>query len=699
MSDGPGGGGSGADGMTTTPSIDLTTWMHLVDTLPGGAALVSDDWRIVHANAPLCHDCMRQREDLVGTSLLDLVTHRPSKAAQPTDFPPAERQRYELVGGSRRLRLEATLLALSAPCDEAAFLWFVHDSSVVDEFAVSGLEASEKGFALALKGAADGIWEWNPVTKKLFLSPRLLNILGYPEDFRVQTTDEWLDLVHPDDRARYSEANTRHLHGETPHFECEYRIRRADGTWAWGLSRGIAAFDEDGVARRMAGSITDISERKHQEELIQFLATRDSLTTLANRFLLAERLAEMLTRARASGGSVAVVYMDLDFFKNINDSMGHQAGDKVLIEIARRLREEFPDPAVVARQGGDEFIIAIPQAPDLTQVGGRIGRLLENLRRPIHMITGELSVRASAGIAFYPHEGDDATTLLKNADLALYAAKERGRGQFAFFSSDMAEYARERMNLERHLAVATEKGEFYLDFQPQVELPSGRIVGCEALLRWRHPELGSVSPGRFIPVAESSGLILPIGAWVLDHACRQAAAWRDQGLALPVAVNLSVAQLTHSNFVQTVVEALGRHRLTPDLIELEITESLLMDGGSEALGTLDELARLGISLAVDDFGTGYSSLAYLKRLPIDRLKIDRSFVSSVHTDRSDAAVVRAIIAIAQELELSVVAEGIESAEQAQALADLGCRYAQGYFFGRPMAPRALFDRVSSHCTR
>ncbi len=683
--------------MNSQDDSPLANWIRMVDALPGGAALVGADFRIVHANAQLCHDTNRNAGELASLSLLDLVTARPATAARPEDFPPGQRRRYEFAGGLRRLRLEATLTPLPDASPEVAWLWFIHDSSAVDEFAVSGLDASDKGFALALKGAADGIWEWNPVTKKLFLSPRLLNILGYPETFRVQTTDEWLDLVHPDDRERYSRANTRHLNGETPHFECEYRIRRADGSWAWGLSRGIAAFDEDGVARRMAGSITDISERKMQDEMIQFLATRDSLTTLANRFLLAERLTELLSHAKANGGSIAVIYLDLDFFKNINDSMGHQAGDKVLIEVARRLRDEFPDPALVARQGGDEFIVVIPEAPDLAQVGGRIGGLLENLRRPIHMINGELSVRASAGIAFFPHEGEDASTLLKNADLALYAAKERGRGQFAFFSSDMAEHARERMSLERHLAVATEKGEFSLEFQPQVELPSGQIVACEALLRWRHPELGPVSPGRFIPVAESSGLILPIGAWVLDQACRQAAAWYAAGLRLPVAVNLSVAQLTQTNFVQTVIEALGRHRLPPALIELEITESLLMDGGSEALGTLDELARMGISLAVDDFGTGYSSLAYLKRLPIDRLKIDRSFVSSVHSDRSDAAVVRAIIAIAQELELSVIAEGIESAEQAEALVRLGCRYAQGYHFGRPMSAAALQEKLASRC--
>ena len=672
-----------------------TTWQQMVDHLPTGAALLGGDLRILHINERLLADMDRSRAEVIGCFLPDLVGRRIATPGRAEDFPAGKKQRYELLTPHRRHRVEASLAPL--PTTPPTFLWMVHDVSVTDDGAISGLEASETGFSLALKGAADGIWEWNPVTKNLLLSPRLLNILGYPQDFAVKTTDEWLDLVHPEDRAKYSDANTRHLRGKTPHFECEYRIRRADGTWAWGLSRGIAHFDEDGVARRMAGSITDITDRKQQEEMIQFLATRDSLTSLANRFLLAERLTELLARARDDGSSVAVVYLDLDFFKNINDSMGHQAGDKVLIEVARRLRQEFPDPAVVARQGGDEFIVVIPEAPDLAQVGGRIGRLLENLRRPIAMINGELSVRASAGIAFFPHEGDDAVALLKNADLALYAAKERGRGQFAFFSSDMAEHARERMSLERYLAVAAEKGEFCLNFQPQVELPGGRIVACEALLRWRHPELGAVSPGRFIPVAETSGLIIPMGAWVLDQACRQAAIWRDAGFRLPVAVNLSVAQLTHSNFVETVLDTFRRHRLTPDLIELEITESLLMDGGSDALGALDELARLGISLAIDDFGTGYSSLAYLKRMPIDRLKIDRSFVSSVHSDRSDAAVVRAIIAIAQELELQVIAEGIESAEQAEALARLGCRYAQGYHFGRPMSAEALAERLSSRC--
>lgn len=658
----------------------------MVDCLPEAAALCDASLQLRHANPALLTQFSLSRSDLPRYSLMQLVVRRDGKAAAIGDFPIGQRQDYSWVAGNRRRRVEATLVALPIP---QTYLWVVHGSIPVESRGGNGLEASEQGFALALKGAADGIWEWHPVTKALFLSPRLLSIFGYPEDFQVRSTNEWLQLVHPDDRARYNAANARHLRGETPHFECEYRIRRADGSWAWGLSRGIAAIDPDGIARRMAGSITDISERKKQEELIHYLATRDSLTSLANRFLLSEMLMNALNRAGEVGKTLAVIYLDLDNFKDINDSLGHQAGDKVLVEIAHRLRREFPEPELVARQGGDEFIIVIPDAPNPAQVGGRIGRLLDELRQPIAAESGELVVRASAGIVFYPNEGSDAPTLLKNADLALYAAKARGRGQFAFFDGTMAERAAERLSLERHLATAIAHGELFLEFQPQVDMANGRLCGCEALLRWHHPDLGLVSPVRFVPVAESSGMIVPIGSWVLDEACRQAASWRAAGHAVPVAVNLSVAQLTRTDFVQTVNDALSSHGLPPEAIELEITESLLMEGGSEALNALDDLAELGIPLSVDDFGTGYSSLAYLKRLPIDKLKIDRTFVSGVHSDRSDAAVVRAIIAIAQELGLDVIAEGIETAEQAAALLQLGCRQAQGYLFGRPM-PAAVF---------
>ena len=672
--------------MNPKTPLPVEAWRQMIDCLPEAAALCDASLRLLHGNPALHSELGLSLIDLQQRSLPQLVARPGSAMASAEDFPVGQCQHYEMLAGARRRRLQASLIALPGL---AGFLWLVHGSTSMDAPAGNGLEASEQGFALALKGAADGIWEWHPVTKALFLSPRLLSIFGYPEDFQVRTTDDWLQLVHPDDRARYNTANIRHLCGKTPHFECEYRIRRADGTWAWGLSRGIAAIDDDGIARRMAGSITDITARKEQEELIHYLATRDSLTTLANRFLLSEMLVDAVARAREAGKHLAVIYLDLDNFKNINDSLGHQVGDNVLVEIARRLRREFPEPELVARQGGDEFIIVVPDAPNPAQVGGRIGRLLDDLRQPIAADAGELVVRASAGIVFFPNEGSDAPTLLKNADLALYAAKARGRGQFAFFDGDMAERAAERLTLERHLATAIAHGELFLEFQPQVDMADGRLTGYEALLRWRHPKLGLVSPVRFIPVAESSGMIIPIGTWVLGEACRQAAAWRAAGHAVPVAVNLSVAQLTHTDFVQTVSEALSVHGLPPQAIELEITESLLMEGGSEALGALDDLAQLGITLSVDDFGTGYSSLAYLKRLPIDKLKIDRSFVSGVHSDRSDAAVVRAIIAIAKELGLAVIAEGIETVEQGNALQHLGCRHAQGYLFGRPMPAEAF----------
>ncbi|HEY6897640.1 MAG TPA: EAL domain-containing protein [Rhodocyclaceae bacterium] len=797
---------------------EAAQWFRTAEVLPLPAALLDAGLGVAYGNPAWAALLGRTPQSAAGVALAALIERRGgSQDADP--LPYDKRLRFQFERHGRRRYLEASRTRLPGASDLSLFV--VHESTVADEQLNSRIEASPEGFSLALRGAADGIWEWHPVTKSLYLSPRLLGILGYPEDYRVHTTDDWLDLVHPDDQARYNEENSRHLRRETPHFECEYRIRRADGTWAWGLSRGVATFAEDGSARRMAGSITDISrrkategqlveawsrlelamqstgqilwdadlryirfsdglaallgrvfdasevpladylerlhpdeaasfrrqleaalqgdspdlvsthrirradkqwiwlqvqgrsfmdessasqrrvigtlfdvtERKLQEERIQFLATRDILTRLPNRLLLADRLADLLSQSGLEADGLAVVYLDLDNFKDINDSLGHHVGDMVLKEVGRRLEEAFHDPHTVARQGGDEFIIVLSGIPDEARIAARVSGFLDSLQQPMNIGGRELIVHASAGIARFPDHGTDRNALLRSADTALYVAKARGRSQLAVFTEAMARKARERIELEHRLASAIENGELYLEYQPQFNIATDEIIGCEALIRWRHPELGVVSPGRFIPVAESCGLIAEIGLWVIETACVEAQRWYRAGHGIRVAVNLSASQISRGGLVDAVAGILRRSGLPAHLLELELTESMVMETGQDAIATLHGLADLGISLSVDDFGTGYSSLAYLKQLPIGKLKIDQSFVREISTDRSDVALVRAMVAIAQELGLGIVAEGIETPGQRDTLLLLGCTVGQGFLFSHPIAPRALAERL------
>lgn len=456
----------------------------------------------------------------------------------------------------------------------------------------------------------------------------------------------------------------------------------------WQTITGVR--DENGTLTHYVSVFSDISHIKESEEQLQHLAHHDPLTGLPNRLLLLARLEHSLQHAGREDQHVGVMFLDLDHFKKINDSFGHPVGDQLLKMVAARLLSAVRKDDTVARLGGDELTVILGSLKDSNYAATAAKHILGHLAEPFRLQGQDVFVSASIGISIYPRDGKDATTLLKNADTAMYMAKNAGRQRYHFYSQDLTDKAYQAFTLESQLHRAIEREELHLHYQPQVSLRDGRIVGVEALLRWRHPDLGWISPDTFIPLAEENGLICPIGKWVLHTACTQAQAWKDQGLLpLRMAINLSGKQLQRPDIVDQVRETLENTGLAARHLELELTESSVMAHADQAAATLDALRALGITIAIDDFGTGYSSLAYLKRFPLDRLKIDRSFVRDMPQDSDDVALARAIIALAQSLNLQVIAEGVETESQKALLASMGCEEMQGFLFARPETPDGI----------
>ncbi|WP_431854542.1 bifunctional diguanylate cyclase/phosphodiesterase [Azospirillum sp.] len=444
--------------------------------------------------------------------------------------------------------------------------------------------------------------------------------------------------------------------------------------------------------------VDDVTERKAAEQRVHYLAHYDALTGLPNRTLLQDRLAHAIAAAKRSSGTVAVLFLDLDHFKVINDSLGHTIGDEVLKDVAVRLQRALREVDTVGRLGGDEFIIVLPDAGSAADVARVAARILDCVCEPMRIKDRDFTISPSIGISLYPADGEDGERLIKNADAAMYQAKAAGRHAFRFFTTSMDAQLNERLNLEANIRRALDLGEFRLHYQPQIELGSGRVTGLEALIRWAHPDLGMVPPGRFIPVAEESGQIAAISLWVLDEACRQAKLWQAEGLPLQrVAVNISALQFRSADLPGQVSAALTRHGLPPWCLELEVTEGALIRNVDMAILILKSLKEMGVKVSIDDFGTGYSSLSYLQRFPVDTLKIDRSFVNDVPNDQNDAAIVKAIIGLGSSLGLHVIAEGVETEQQLNFLREAGCHGGQGYLFSPPIpaddASRFLLRRV------
>jgi diguanylate cyclase (GGDEF)-like protein/PAS domain S-box-containing protein len=555
-------------------------------------------------------------------------------------------------------------------------------------------------FGLLSKATNDALLEWDLATDQLWRNDSYQRLFGYRSDELQPKMESWFEHIHADDRLRVQQRLLGVINSSQNLWNDEFRLMRHDQTIAHVHARGFVNRDDAGSALKMLGVLQDITARKESEERTRFLADHDELTGLPNRSLFKQSLAQAVQRAERGGKFLSVLFLDLDRFKNINDSLGHETGDQVLRAVAERLTGCVRQVDVVARFGGDEFAVLVEGLTAEDQAGAVARKIVDALAKPLVLAGRQYRPGASIGISTYPSDGRDVLSLQKNADIAMYRAKEEGRGTFQFYSEQLNTHSIQRLEFESNLNGALNNKEFVLYYQPKIELASGRIAGVEALIRWVSPQFGFVPPADFIAIAEETGLIVPMGRWVVQTACVQNHAWQKGGLPpLRIAVNISARQMADKGLVEFIVDTMTRTGLTAESLELEITESAVMSNQDHAEKVLNQLKALGFHLTMDDFGTGYSSLAYLKRFPFDSVKIDQSFVRGIPASRDDCAIVEAIIAMAHSLELKVVAEGVETQEQSEFLRELGCDQIQGYVFSKPIPSAEIVGLLYKTMTR
>jgi diguanylate cyclase (GGDEF)-like protein/PAS domain S-box-containing protein len=616
------------------------------------------------------------------------------------DYRLGEHDGIELIRQARSLDIEAPLILLTGQGDgdidllamragaadylvkgqiDAQLLERSIRYSLEQSRTLHALRESEERYALSARGANDGLWVWDLREDDVYYSPRWKAMLGYAEDEIGNDPDDWFSRVHPDDITLLRATIDRHLRGDTPHFEHEHRMREWDGNFRWMLTRGLAIRDANGVATRIAGSQTDITERKLAVERLMHDAFHDGLTGLPNRALFMDRLERAMELRRRHGLLFAVLFLDLDRFKVVNDSLGHTFGDELLVGVAQRLTSMLRASDTVARLGGDEFAMLIENIERDTDAVRAAQRVQDAVAEPFRIGAHDIYTTVSIGIALSTSGHGRPEDVLRDADIAMYRAKARGKARHEVFDTAMHDRAVKLMEFETDLRRAIDRGELRVCYQPIIEMATGKLSGFEALVRWQRGDT-LIGAEEIIPVAEETGLIVPIGEWVLRDALRQLASWNN---GVDMHVNLSPKQLLQPNVIDRIAGALADHSVAAQRLHLEVTESVLIDNAEAAGELLRELRAIDVGLSLDDFGTGYSSLSSLRQFPFDMLKIDRSFLLDADARRSDE-IVRTVSALARSLGMSVTVEGLETQDQVDRMRTLGVDYAQGFYFARPL---------------
>ena len=550
------------------------------------------------------------------------------------------------------------------------------------------LSQNEERYSLAMRASNDGLWDWNLKTNKIYYSDRWKEMLGFNDDEISDTPDEWLSRIHQEDHDRVRASIDAYLEGTTSNFEIEYRIRHFSGNYLWMMAKGLAIRTSSGRATRFAGSQTDVSERKSNEEQMIYDALHDTLTSIPNRTLLLDRIRQSLVRRkRYPKTSFAIIFIDLDRFRLVNESLGHIHGDELLQLISARLKETIPIGDTVARLGGDEFSVLLQDIDSVRDVEVIAKDIQNSFSKPFFLGDKEVFASASMGIAHSDNNYKTPEEILRDSELAMYRAKRGGKSQSIVFQPQFRQSSLSPIDLDTDLRRALDRDEMELHYQPIISMRDRTISGFEALLRWSHRSRGVISPNEFIPLAEETGLIYDLGQWVLGKACKQIAAWnksKEKEDQLEISINLSSRQFSDPNLVEGIVENIEKSGFNAEFLKIEITESALMQNAQRSVSMLNQLKDLNIKVCVDDFGTGYSSLSYLHTFPIDTLKIDRSFVHDMSRNFRNMEIIRTIIMLAHNLKLDVIAEGVETGEQDAQLSALGCQFAQGFYFSRPL---------------
>ncbi|MFT7579138.1 MAG: diguanylate cyclase (GGDEF)-like protein/PAS domain S-box-containing protein [Myxococcota bacterium] len=647
------------------------------------------DGQIVHTNTAFRFRTRHVGPDLAGRYFWDISSSGHTRAAWTAIWEEVESDVWvslELnLARADQSDMPAVLAMHSAVVDgERLICAFVSDNQDAQR-----QEGGRDRYALAALGANDGLWDWHLGKNNVHYSSRWAALVGDTDDELPPTPETWLERIHPEDRNRVQVELDAHLENETAHFLSEHRLQHRSGTYRWMLVRGVAVRNVRGTAVRLAGSMSDITHRKNAEARLRFEAFHDPLTGLANRALFIRRLQGALATAQTpdAPSHFAVLFLDVDGFKLVNDSLGHTVGDMLLRAIASRLKRCVRGVDTVARLGGDEFTVLIEQVEEIGDIEQVAARVQEEIGVPFNLRGYEIFSSVSLGVVLSGPNYHEAEELLRDANIAMYRAKASGRGRLAHFDTSMRSAAVHRLTMETDLRRALERNELRLNYQPLIDLKTGRIKGFEALVRWHSGKRGQIMPSDFIPLAEETGLIVPIGRWTLQTACEEAVRWAEDhvdGEQLSVSVNLSGRQLILPYLVDEVREILEATGITPSRLNLEITESVLMENAEAARMRLVALKELGVCLHIDDFGTGYSSLAYLHRFPIDTLKIDRSFISDTDNYEDPWAIVATIQTLASRLGMTVTAEGVEEKVHLDKLRELNCDTAQGYYIARPL---------------